>query len=287
MLDKIDPICIDQTLWVTGESMSIDLSELWDFGRPEISEKHFRSALAEASAEEALILQTQIARTYGIRGDFPRARQILAEIAPELEDAEPEAKAYYYLEWGRTFSSAVHPPESQTVEAREQARAAFLKAIALAEEEGLDSLAIDALHMLAFVDTAPEDQVSWGQKALAVMQASTQPEAWKWAASLHNNLGYALHLLKRYAEALVEFREALAVREREGNAEPVRVAWWMIAWTLHAQGLLREALEIQLRLEKECDEAGEPDPYVYEELEQLYQALGEPDLAEHYRKLRG
>ena len=43
----------------------------------------------------------------------------------------------------------------------------------------------------------------------------------------------------------------------------------MIAWTLRALGRLNEALEIQPRLEREYDEAGEPDPYVFEELELL------------------
>jgi tetratricopeptide (TPR) repeat protein len=278
---------VKKTLHTGDDKMTIDLSQLWDFGKPETSEKRLRAACAEADPQDALILQTQIARTYGIRGDFAQAQQILSAIAPQIEQAGVTEKTYYWLEWGRTLSSAVHPPETQTPEVQDQARAAFLRAFALAQEAALDNLAIDALHMLAFVDTSAEDQVKWNQKALAVMQTSSQPEAWKWEASLLNNLGYALHLLGRYPEALDAFRQALVVREKQGAAEPVRVAWWMIAWTLRAQGMLDDALEIQLRLEKECDEAGEPDPYVYEELEQLYRAMGQTDLAEHYVKLRG
>jgi hypothetical protein len=56
----------------------------------------------------------------------------------------------------------------------------------------------------------------------------------------------------------------------------------MIAWTLRFLGRLDEALEIQLRLEKECDEARRPDPYVYEELEYLYRALKDDDKADGY-----
>ena len=36
-------------------------------------------------------------------------------------------------------------------------------------------LAIDAVHMLAFVDTAPMDQLKWGEEALAIALSSSQP----------------------------------------------------------------------------------------------------------------
>ena len=50
--------------------MTFDLSMLWDFNQPDVSEQRFRAALASAAGDDALILQTQIARTYGLRGDF-------------------------------------------------------------------------------------------------------------------------------------------------------------------------------------------------------------------------
>lgn len=43
-----------------------------------------------------------------------------------------------------------------------------------------------------------------------------------------------------------------------------------------------EALAIQLQLEQAWDAAGEPDPYVYEEFEPLYRALGSEPRANHY-----
>jgi hypothetical protein len=60
----------------------------------------------------------------------------------------------------------------------------------------------------------------------------------------------------------------------------------MVAWTLRALGRADEALEIQLRLERECDDAHAPDQYVYEELEILYRARGNGDKAKHYAELR-
>lgn len=266
--------------------MTIDVSTLWDYSKPEISEERFRSALSTASADDAAILKTQIARTYGLRRNFSEAQQILAELEPQIRNASNEAKANYYLELGRTYSSATHPPESQTTEVRELARSAFMRAFELARTRKLDSLAIDALHMMTFVDTAPDEQVEWNRKALALMQSSSQPNAKKWAGSLHNNTGYALHRLGRYEDALSEFKLALAAHEKGGNPQHIRIAHWMVAWTLRFLGRLKEAIEIQLRLEKECDEAGEPDLYVFEELELLYEGVGEKEKSEHYATRR-
>jgi tetratricopeptide (TPR) repeat protein len=266
--------------------MAIDVSSLWDFNKPEISEERFRSALSTASGDDVFILQTQIARTYGLRSDFSTAQQILADMEPQIQYAGVEAKVRYYLESGRTYSSATHSPESQTDEVKELARTAFKQAFELAQNAKLDDLAIDALHMMAFVDTVPEKQIEWNLQALALAQSSSQPDAKKWEGSLHNNTGYALHLLGRDEEALSEFKLALAAREREGNPERIKIAHWMIAWTMRSLGRLNEAVEIQLRLEKEWDQAGDPDPYVFEELELLYQALGEEDKVEYYATRR-
>jgi len=90
-----------------------------------------------------------------------------------------------------------------------------------------------------------------------------------------------------YDEALRQFKLSLAAHERAGRPRNVRIAHWMIAWTLRAQRRFDEAIAIQLRLEREWDEAGEPDPYVFEELEQLYRATGDSARADPYAaKLR-
>ncbi len=266
--------------------MTIDVSALWDFNKPELSEDRFRSALSNASADDALLLQTQIARTYGIRRNFHQAQQILSDIEPQIQDSSVETKVRYYLELGRTYSSATHPPESQTAEVKELARSAYMRAYELAKNGKLDSLAIDALHMMTFVDIAPEEQVEWNRQATTLMQSSSQPDTKKWEGSLHNNTGYALHLLGRHEDALLEFKLALAAHERDGNPQTIRIAHWMIAWTLRALGQFNQAIEIQLRLESECDEAGEPDPYVFEELELLYKALNNNEKAEFYAARR-
>ena len=263
-------------------AQAVDLSSLWDFSRPDVSEQRFRAALLTASADDALILRTQIARSLGLRRDFERAREELRAVAKELDRAGAEARTRYFLELGRTYASAAHPAELQTPQASELARSAYRQAIELARTASLDGLAIDAIHMMAFVDTGAADQLTWAEEALRIVESSTQPAARRWEASIRNNLGHALHQLGRYDEALVQLRQAVAIRERGTSAEATRTAHWMVARTLRVMGRVDEALQIQLRLEREADLAGEPDRYVFEELRLLYASKGEPDRARHY-----
>ena len=250
--------------------MAIDLTPLWDFSQPDVSEQRFRAALKTASADDALVLQTQIARSHGLRRDFAAARNTLKAIEPQMATAGTEARTRYALELGRTYASATHPADAQTTESRELARKAYRNALDLARLAKLDRLAIDAIHMLAFVDTAPGDQLKWGLEALSVATRSTQAAAKQWEAPVRHNVGYALHQLGRYDEALAQFRQAVVLREQGGDAQALRVAHWMVAWTLRSLKRNDEALDIQLRLEREADAAGQPDSYVFEELEILY-----------------
>jgi tetratricopeptide (TPR) repeat protein len=166
-----------------------------------------------------------------------------------------------------------------------RARAAFTDALLIAKAGALDGLAVDAIHMFAFIDTAPADQLNWVQEALAISVASSQPGARRWEGSIRNNLGMALHGLGRFDEALAQFKLALTLREQGSKPGAIGVANWMVAWTLRAMNRLDESLEIQLRLEQECATANAPDPFVFEELEARYRAKGNDERASHYAKL--
>jgi tetratricopeptide (TPR) repeat protein len=265
------------------QTMQAELASLWNFSNPEQSEQRFLAALANATPDQALILQTQIARSFGLRRQFDRAQDILAGIQTQISSASIEAQIYYALELGRSYASAKHTNPSP--DAIATARAAYLQAYALAQGHN-DALAIDALHMLAFVDTAPQEQLHWAEAALAIAVSSANANAQKWQASLRNNAGYALHQLGRLDEALAQFKLALQLRLASQDAPAIRIAYWMIAWTLRSQGQLDEAINIQLRLEQECAAAGQPDPYVFEELAALYQAKGDASRAAHYSQLQ-
>jgi tetratricopeptide (TPR) repeat protein len=274
------------SLMTTQPILAFDPTPLWNFKDPALSEQRFLQALASVSGDDALIIKTQIARTYGLRKNFARAQEILLEIEPQIVLAGPAAQTRYFLELGRSYSSNTHPRESQTPEARQKARDAFNKALDVAQKAKLDALAIDAVHMFAFVDKAPAEQLKWAQAALSIVLKSDQAAAKQWEGSVRNNLGMALHGLNRFDEALEQFNSALEYRQKFGEAEQVFIASWMIAWTLRAQQRIDEALAIQLRLEREAQARGKSDPYVFEELELLFKAKGDQDRANHYASLR-
>lgn len=263
---------------------AVDVTELWDFSNPALSEQRFRTALESASGDDALILRTQIARTYMLRKEFETARNQLRELEPAVQTAGPEAQARYWLEMGRSYASHRHAPESQTPETRQRARVAFEQALAISKQAKLDAVTIDALHMFVFVDTAPEDQLRWNLQALSIVDASADPAARRWEASIRSNTGEALVELGRYDEALMHFRKALALREQGSNAAVTRDARWHVARILRLQNHIDQALAIQQRIEREAEAAQQPRVYIFEELELLHHAKGEIERAEHYAR---
>jgi len=236
----------------------MDVSPYWNFDDPAASEAAFRQALVERpSGDDGLVLQTQIARTFGLRSRFDEAHALLDTLEPQLAGAGAEPRVRWLLERGRTFRSSKQP---------DRARPLFVEAAERAHAARLEALEVDALHMIALVETAPQAQLQWNRKALALAAAAADPAARNWDASLANNIGMSLHDAGRYDEALASFRTALAARERIDNAGRTRVAHWMIAWTLRSLGRHDEALAILRRLEAEYSEAGKPDGHVFEEI---------------------
>ncbi|XOV84909.1 MAG: tetratricopeptide repeat protein [bacterium] len=267
-------------------AMALDLNALWDFSNPEFSEQRFKAARENATGDDFLILSTQLARTYSLRKDYETARGVLSDIEQKMNAASPEAQVRYKLELGRTYVSAAHSGEPLDAQDVERARVLYLEEYEAAKAAILDALAIDALHMMAFVDTEPAAQLHWAEEALALARASNSKDARKWEASLLNNAGMALHSLNRYEEALLQFEKALELRKQESNAWTTHVAYWMVAWTLRSLDRTEEAIEIQTRLAHEREIAGEPDAFVFEELEILYRTIGDVERANHYSEKR-
>lgn len=252
----------------------MDLTPLWNFNDPAASEAAFRKALAASpGGDDGLVLQTQIARSYGLRSQFAQAHALLDSIEPQLATAGAEPRVRYLLERGRTFRSSKLP---------DRARPLFLEAIERAHAARLDALEVDALHMIALVEPEPEAQLQWNRKALAVAAASADPVARNWDASLAHNIGMSHHDAGRHEEALASFRTALAARERIGNAGRTREARWTIAWALRSLNRHDEALAILRGLEAENAAADVPDGYVFEEIAENLLAQQRGDAARPY-----
>jgi tetratricopeptide (TPR) repeat protein len=258
----------------------LDIQAMWNFRDPQASEARFRDALKTANANDAFVLNTQIARTFGLRRDFTQARAHLASLTSSLEKVGAEAQTRYWLELGRTYASATHQPgESDDAKARE----AYANAMRIARANQLDGLFVDVIHMMAFVDRTPADQLRWGNEALAVVLASKQPQARAWEASIRNNIGIAHRDMGELTRALAEFQQAATLREALGDPHRLHVARWMIANTLRIMKRTDDALALQLTLRDERARAGEPDAYVFDELALLYAEKGDADNAQKSR----
>jgi tetratricopeptide (TPR) repeat protein len=230
----------------------IDPRPLWDFDDPVSSGERFLDAAEQAEEPERTAWLTQYVRALGLQEKYTEATRVLDGLASE----EPEAATYLQLERGRVLRSSGQA---------EEARPHFEGAAASAEAGGLEALHVDALHMMAIVAPA-EDQLALNRRALDVARASTEQRARDWDASLLNNIGMTYADAGDFEAALGSFEEALAARERIGDPPGIRVARWMIGWSLRNLGRRDEARAVQQALKAELDELGETDEYVDEEL---------------------
>lgn len=268
---------------IVAPAHALDVTELWVAGDPVASEARMLAALESAHGDDALIIRTQIARTYVFRKDFSRAHEILRDVETELDSASPEAQARYWLELGRSYASHQQAPGSQTDETRALARHAYENAVAIASDAGLDGLTVDALHMLPFTETDLTEQMYWTQRALELVLESDQPEARRWEASIRSNLGEIYFDLAQYPQALEQFESSRTLRQRDGASYgAVRDANWHVARTLRMLGQLERALEIQQRLADEAYVANEQRHYIHDELSLLYAALDDAERARHF-----
>ncbi len=264
-------LALGALVFTTFAAHAMDLRSLWNFADPAASEARFRERLAGAAGDDALTLQTQIARTYSLRSRFDEAHALLDAIEPQLAQAGPEPRVRWLLERGRTLRSSKRVAEAMPL---------FRRALERAQAAGLDALTVDAMHMVALAEPATDAQLEWTRRARALAQRSPDPEAQRWDASLANNIGWSLHEAGRHDEALASFRTALAARERQrGDPADLRAAHWMVAFELRALKRHDEALAILRRLDAEGEAAGAPDGFVHEEIGENLLALGRPDEA--------
>lgn len=233
----------------TGSS---SLRGLWDFEDPAGSERRFRTLAEAGPRETATLAWTQVARALGLQERYDAAHAVLDTL--QAQSAESEARIA--LERGRLFRS---------VGEGSAALPRFEHAARIAEAAGLEELHVDALHMLALV-VPPAERLPAQHAALTVARAASDPAARDWDATLLNNIGVQQSELGEHADALASFQDALAARERIGDAHRTRVARFMVGWALRNLGEDEAALEVQSTLKAELDELGERDAYVEDEL---------------------
>jgi tetratricopeptide (TPR) repeat protein len=230
----------------------IEPSPLWDFDDPTASAERFLDAGEGADEPDRTAWLTQYARALGLQERYAEATKVLDRLTSDA----PQAATYVALERGRVLRSAGDD---------DAARPLFEEAARIAAAAGLDALQVDALHMSALVASA-ERQLAINEEALALARGSADRTARDWDASLLNNIGMTHADAGDFEAALASFEEALAARERIGDAGRTRVARWMVGWALRNLGRREEALVVQRALKEELVSVGEVDPYVDDEL---------------------
>ncbi|HAM26940.1 MAG TPA: hypothetical protein DCP11_09635 [Microbacteriaceae bacterium] len=184
------------------------LDELWDFGDPAASEARFRVELEQGGpwdGTERAELTTQLARAIGLQGRFDEAAALLIEIPDE---SEPIVGVRVLLESGRVMNSSGHP---------DSAAGLFRQAATIAARLGATFLQVDALHMLAIVDSPGAED--WTARAVEIAESSSDARLKRWLVSLHSNLGWR-HLDEDNLDAaFAEFTEAARWADLVGTVQ--------------------------------------------------------------------
>ena len=248
----------------------VELDSLWDFNDPAASEQKFWHWLAQDGLEadfraEGLI---QLARSQGLQRRFEDTHKTL-DRAQEIIEGEGRAKVRLLLERGRAFNSGGDKPKALEL---------FHEAAILARKVGEEGLEIDAMHMVAIADD-PARSAQHNRAAIRRAEASHDPAARKWLASLNNNLGWSLFEEGKTEEALKCFKDAVTQREELGDADRLSTAQWCVGRALRELSRDQEALAIQESL-FEIDLHG----YVNEELAILYTKNGDERAAARAQK---
>ena len=247
-----------------------DFDSLWDYDRPNVSEKRFRDLLPAALDSRDIVyltqLLTQVARAEGLQRKFEAAHETLDRVEKSLlkEDADDKTRVRYLLERGRVFNSSGN---------KDVARPLFQDALDLAVKIKDDFDGVDAAHMLAIVETG-EKSLQWNLRALDLAENSKEERAQKWKGSLYNNLGWTYFENQQYEEALLMFEKALESRQQEADQNKILVARWCVAKCLRMMGHTEEALETQRDLFEQYRALGRKSGYVYEEIAECMLAMG-------------
>jgi tetratricopeptide (TPR) repeat protein len=254
-----------------------DFDQHWNYNEPHTTEKKFREILIsislEKNPEEHLQLQTQIARTLGLQQKFTEAHAQLDEVQERLSNKTPLARIRYLLERGRVYNSSGE---------KEKALPLFLEAWDQGLASGSDFHAVDAAHMVAIAE-APENQLEWNEKAMALAEKSEDPQAKGWLGSLYNNIGWTYHDLGRYEEALAVFEKGFSWQKEHKRLQEMHIAKWCIGRTQRSLDNVALALRLQKDLAEEIKKAGLPeDGFVAEEIAECLLILDQPEAAQPY-----
>lgn len=254
--------------------------QYWDFNNPENSELKFLEIMKKAKEVNNMAyyleVKTQLARTYSLRLQIDKAREILNEVKDELKEEYHRARICYYLELGRSYNSNKEPVKACEF---------FEDAMKLATEYNEENLEIDAIHMLGIAAETPKEQIKWNKLAIQKVEKSENEQVKKWLGALLNNTAWSLHDLGNYEDALNLFQKDYELRKLQKDKETELIAKWNIGRTYRSLNQLEKALKIQLEVQAERKDNGlSVGGYNQEELGEIYLLLNDKQSSKKFFK---
>jgi len=256
-----------------------DFDKLWNYNKPEETEKKFREILAKTKVEADnkeyyLQLLTQIARTQGLQRKFDEAHETLDVVEGEIETEMIVPRIRYNLERGRVYNSSGM---------KEKSIHYFLDAYHLGMENEADFYTIDAAHMLGIAEK-PADALSWNEIAIELIEKTSDERARGWYGSLLNNTGWTYFDKGDYETAMDYFKKNVGYHTEKNHTTQLRIAKWCVARTLRAQKKIDEALKMQIDLLESAGDTEANDGYGFEELGELYLIKDDKEKSKKYFK---
>jgi len=248
----------------------------WRYQDPLATELVFKEyeKLLNVHDDRTLLPQlfTQLARCRSLLRDkdgseaYLQTAHSLIESLDTSEQIVPRIR--YHLEKGRLLNA---------LNIEDRGAEDFLSAWNDAITNHCDFYAIDAAHMLGIVKNGDES-LDWNFKAMKHAEQSQDMKAKSWLGALYNNIGWTLHGLQRYDEALQCFLNDEAwYRERHRHEEAL-IAHWSMAKMLRLLNRPDEALRELYVIAEERKERNLPnDGYLSEEIAECLLAKGQVD----------
>jgi hypothetical protein len=248
---------------IVGDDLP-NFNEMWDYSNPTKTRDEFTRILGSLNDKTKLSytleLKTQIARTYSLQAKFDEAHKLLDEVETQLNQDTSIAQVRYLLERGRAFNSA---------KKKNKAKVLFIDAFEKSKKLATDNYTIDAAHMVAIAASKLEDKLEWNTNGLVAAKKSKDKKVKRWIGVFLNNMGWDLFEVKRYEEALANFRACWDFYEESKTNDRRDIARWSYAKTLRLMGKTEDSIKIQIALLDEKN--GKDDSgYGFEELGELY-----------------
>jgi tetratricopeptide (TPR) repeat protein len=222
-------------------------------------------------------LYTQLARCKSLLHDAQGCKAYLQSAKELIDDANGIDRIIplirYHLERGRLFNS---------MQIEDRGREDFLTAWNEAVEHGIDFHGVDAAHMLGIISEG-EVALEWNLKAMQFAEDSQDAKTKSWLGSLYNNIGWTMHGLGRFDQALECFlNNETWYRERLRHEEAL-IAHWSMSKMLRLLNRTDEALRELYVIADERKQRSLPnDGYLVEEIGECLLAKGHLEQAQPF-----